>query len=212
MPHPDWNDSYKTGELPWDTGKPDRHLVAAVEVGTIAPCRVLEIGCGTGTNAIWLAGKGFDVLGIDVAPLAVEQARGKATAARADLRFEVLDLLKQEVPGGPYEFVFDRGCFHIFDDAAEQARFAERVASLLASGGKWLSLIGSTEGPEREYGPPRRSLRDVARAIEPYLEFLELRATTFEADLPDAPNAPTAWACLSRKRDVPAVASTRREA
>lgn len=208
MPHPDWNETYRTGELPWDTGRPDEHLVAAVKDGTVGLGRTLEVGCGTGTNAIWLAQHGSTVLGIDIAPLAIEQARKKAAAAGVSCRFEPLDLLKDEVPDGPYDLVFDRGCFHIFDEAAIQARFAERVAALLKPGGLWLSLIGSTEGPERESGPPRRSVRDVALAIEPVLSIVELRSTTFAADLPDVP---AAWVCLARKRTIPAVPSTRRE-
>lgn len=209
MSHLDWNDSYSSGEVPWDTGKPDELLVGTVRNGTIPPGRVLEVGCGTGTNAIWLASQGFTVLGIDVASLAIEKARKKASEAGADCRFEVLDLLKDGViSGGPYDFVFDRGCFHIFDSAEERRRFAQRVEAQLKPGGHWLSLIGSTEGPEREWGPPRRSARDVADALEPALEILQLRSAAFQADLP---GAAAAWYCLSRKRHIPAVPSTRRD-
>lgn len=210
MPHRDWNESYSSGEVPWNTGKPDELLVDTVRNGTIRPGHVLEVGCGTGTNAIWLASQGFTVLGIDVAPLAIEKARKKATEVGADCRFEVLDLLKdQQIPGGPYDFVFDRGCFHIFDSAEERTRFAQRVEALLKPGGQWLSLIGSTEGPEREFGPPRRSARDVTNAVEPAMEILQLHSAVFHADMPEAA---AAWYCLSRKRSIPAVPSTRRVA
>jgi SAM-dependent methyltransferase len=207
MPHPDWNDRYASGELPWDTGKPDEHLVAAVESARVRPGRALEIGCGTGTNALWLAAHGFDVVGVDVAPLAIEKARAKAKGA-ANCRFEVVDFLAKDVAGGPFDFVFDRGCFHVFDDEGVRAQFAARVAAHLAAGGQWLSLIGSTEGPPRDGGPPRRSARDVMNAVEPALELVELRAAHFEALL-DMP-APAAWVCRSRKRAVAAQPSTRR--
>ncbi len=193
----DWNANYASGDLPWDTGVPDEHLVHAVTSGTIAKGRALEIGCGTGTNALWLAERGFDVLGVDLAPFAIEKARAKAGGARA-CRFEVLDFLAAPPPVGPFAFVFDRGCFHVFDGPGERERFASRVAALLAPGGSWLSLIGSTEGPPRDMGPPRRSLRDVAAAIEPALEIVEVRATTFRANLEAAPRA---WFVLSRRRD-----------
>jgi SAM-dependent methyltransferase len=79
MPHPSWNDSYASGEsLPWDTGTPDPLLVEVIESRAIAPERTLEIGCGTGTNAIFLAQHGFDVLGIDISEVAVARARAKA--------------------------------------------------------------------------------------------------------------------------------------
>jgi SAM-dependent methyltransferase len=208
MPHPDWNERYQDADTPWDTGEPDVHLVEFVHSGAVRPGRALDVGCGTGTNAIWLAGQGFSVLGVDLAPLAIEQARAKAAGAKLECRFESLDFLNDRVPGGPFDLVFDRGCFHVFDEAAERERFAEHVASELAPGGRWLSLVGSTEGPARDWGPPRRTLRDVAEAIEPALEILELRSVEFRANLP-GPAA--AWLCFSRPREVPAQPSSRRD-
>jgi hypothetical protein len=69
--------------------------------------------------------------------------------------------------------------------------------------GVWLSLIGSTEGPPRDVGPPRRSAREVTIAIEPALEIVELRSADFRD------NDVKAWFCLSRQRTIPAQASTR---
>lgn len=208
MSHPDWNEHYAGGNLPWDTGVPDEHLVAAIRAGHVAPGRTLEVGCGTGTNALWLAAQGFKVLGVDVATLAIDKARTKATAAAPDCRFEVLDFLAAEPAGGPFDFVFDRGCFHVFDDADARARFAARVAAQLAPGGQWISLVGSTEGPPRDGGPPRRSARDLTAAMEPVVELVELRSIVFEK-LVDIPAA-AAWFCRTRRRDLPAQPSTRR--
>ncbi|HVV88383.1 MAG TPA: class I SAM-dependent methyltransferase [Kofleriaceae bacterium] len=212
MAERDWNDSYAAGALPWDTGVPDEQLVAFVRAGRVAPGPTLEVGAGTGTNALWLAQQGFDVLGIDLAPLAVERARAKAKAAQAAAsavrcRFEAHDFLA-DPPAGSFAFVFDRGCFHVFDEPEERARFAARVAERLAPGGVWLSLIGSTEGPPRDYGPPRRSARDVIDAVEPALAIDELAAVSFGAMGPAAITA-TAWRCVARRRDVPAQPSSR---
>jgi SAM-dependent methyltransferase len=179
MAHPPWNESYASGEpAPWDTGVPDPLLVGVIESGAIAPGRTLEVGCGTGANAHYLAGRGFDVLGVDIAPNAVEQARAKA---QGRCRFETLDFLTSVPPSGPFSFVFDRGCFHIFDGDQERA-------------------------PPRDGGPPRRSARDVIDAIEPSLEIETLRSATLAVQ----GNPVKAWVCLSRKRAVPAQPSTRR--
>ena len=194
MPHPSWNESYASGELPWDTGEPEPLLVEFVTSGRIEPTRTLEIGAGTGTNALWLAQRGFDVLGIDVAPLAVERAIAKLEGRALRCRFAALDFLAALPPDGPFQFVFDRGCFHVFDEPEERARFAAQVAAALAPGSLWLSLIGSTEGPPREVGPPRRSAREVTQAIEPALEIVELRATEFRD------HGAKAWFCLARSR------------
>jgi SAM-dependent methyltransferase len=194
MAHRSWNESYAAGELPWDTGEPEPLLVEFVTAGRIRPTRALEIGAGTGTNSLWLAERGFEVLGIDVAPLAVEKATAKLDGRDLGCRFQSLDFLSASPPAGPFQFVFDRGCFHVFDEAEERMRFAAKVAAALAPGGLWLSLIGSTEGPPREIGPPRRSAREVALAIEPALEIVELRVAEFHG------HGAKAWFCLARRR------------
>ena len=203
MSHSSWNESYASGQLPWDTGQPEPLLVEFVASSGVKPCPALEIGAGTGTNAIWMAERGFDVLGVDVSPLAVERAGAKMEGRSLPCRFEALDFLAATPPGGPFYFVFDRGCFHVFDEPEEVQRFAVRVAAALAPGGLWLSLIGSTEGSPREVGPPRRSAREVTLAIEPALEIIELRSAEFRG------NNAKAWFCVSRQRTMPALPSTR---
>jgi SAM-dependent methyltransferase len=203
MPHPSWNESYASdAPPPWDTGTPDPMLVAMVESRVIAPARTLDVGCGTGTNAMYLAEHGFDVVGVDVSPLAIERARAKA---HGRCRFEAVDFLNQPPPGGPFELVFDRGCFHTFDEDQERARFAHNVAACLVDAGLWLSLIGSTEGAPRETGPPRRSAREIMNAIEPALEILQFRSGAFGV----CDEHLSAWVCLSRKRTTPAQPSSR---
>lgn len=205
MPHPSWNESYAFGQLPWDTGQPEPELVEFVGSSGVQPGPTLEIGAGTGTNAIWMAERGFDVLGVDISPLAVERARAKMEGRSLPCRFEALDFLAATPPGGPFQFIFDRGCFHVFDEPDERQRFAARVAAALAPGGLWLSLIGSTEGPPREGGPPRRSAGEVILAIEPALEVVELRSAEFPG------HHAKAWFCLSRQRTTPAQPSTRHD-
>src|SRR5512144_2993513 len=156
MPHPPWNERYAEGNLPWDTGQADPMLVGFVGSGGVKPGKALEVGAGTGTNAIWLAERGFDVLGVDVSPLAVARAHAKIKGRTLGCRFATLDFLAAPPPDRGYQFVFDRGCFHVFDEPGERQRFAAQVAAALTPGGIWLSLIGSTEGPPREVGPPRR--------------------------------------------------------
>jgi SAM-dependent methyltransferase len=204
-PHPSWNESYASGMLPWDTGQPEPLLVEFVTSGAVTPSPTLEIGAGTGTNAIWMAERGFDVLGVDVSPLAVERAHAKMEGRALRCRFAALDFLAASPLDGRFQFVFDRGCFHVFDEPGERERFAAQVAAALAPGGLWLSLIGSTEGPAREVGPPRRSAREVTLAIEPALEIVELRSAEFRG------NNANAWFCLSRRRGMPVQPSTRHD-
>ena len=204
MGHEDWDQHYASGHMPWDSDEPDERLVELVRSGTVQVGTAIDIGCGTGTHALWLAQQGFEVLGVDISPLAIERARGKASAVQGvTCRFETLDFLEDEPLAGSFQLAFDRGCLHVFDERAERGRFAARVAGLLAPGGLWLSLLGSTEGPAREMGPPRRSVRDIAEAIEPSLEIVRLDAIEF-ALAPELGPPPKAWRCIARRRDVPA--------
>jgi SAM-dependent methyltransferase len=193
----DWDKRYVDNHLPWDSGKPDVHLRQFIEGSKTAPCKVLEVGCGTGTNTIWLAGLGFEMVGLDLSPTAIERAKVKASEAKVSCQWLAADFMKDPVPGGPFGLIFDRGCFHVFDEAHEQAQFARRVAELLQEEGIWLSLIGSTDGPPRDTGPPRHSATEIVTAAEPHFEILDLKSTTFdEEDLTHV----RAWALHARRR------------
>lgn len=195
-----WDERYRTGDLPWDTQRLDKNLERVVAEHPIEPCAALEIGCGTGTNAIWLARRGFQVTALDVSPVAIGMGREKASLAGAAVEFLAADVLADDIPGAPFGFAFDRGCFHSFSEPEERLACAGAVAGRLAEGGLWFSLIGSTDGPDRETGPPRRSARDIAEAAEPFFEILSLSTTHFDSDQSEPPRA---WACLMRKRPAP---------
>ncbi len=192
-----WRKRYEDGWLPWDTGRPDFNLIHMVEQLPVAPCKALDIGCGTGSNALWLVEQGFAVTGVDIAELAIEKARGKALQAGLQCRLLAGDFMAGAVPGGPFEFAFDRGCFHSFDTDAERTHFAEAVARHLIPGGLWLSIIGCEDAPPREVGPPRQTAKNVVDAVEPFFEIRSIVAGEFDSD---SPVPPPGWICLMRRR------------
>src|ERR1035438_876713 len=188
--------SYKEGSAPWDIGKPDFNLIQTVTTLPIHTCRALEIGCGTGDNAVWLAQQGFQGVGVDAGEIAIEKAEEKAATAKATCTFAVLGFLKTHVEGAPFGFALDRGCFHVFDSDEDRIKFAEQVHRHLKDDGLWLSLLGNAD-EERIEGPPRRTGREIVNAVEPYFEILSLVSSHFETRLPEPPRA---WVCLMRKR------------
>ena len=125
-PEDRFNEQYKEGSTPWDIGKPDFNLVQTVTTTPIAPCKALEIGCGTGDNAIWLSQQNFNVIGIDISEIAIEKAGEKVAKANVTCAFAVLNILKTHVDGAPLGFVFDRGCFHTMDSAERRPRLRAR--------------------------------------------------------------------------------------
>ncbi len=195
----EWNQRYEAGDHPWDTGRPSRHLVELVKSRPIAPCGALELGCGTGTNAIWLARQGFSVTAVDVSSLAIERAARKVAGAGVPVTLRRGHLLEEVFAEEPALFAFDRGCFHGFATPEARARLARNVARQMGDGGLWFSIIACTDAPERDHGPPQRSALDVATAVEPWFEILLLKADAMDSD---SETPPPAWLCLMRKRKL----------
>ena len=175
-----WEDRYKanTGTLPWDIGTPAPELTATLPELTVQGKNVLEIGCGTGTNAIWLARQGFKVTATEVAPTALEIAKKKASDAQAEINFKLSDIC-EELPVEEHSsaFVFDRGVFHVMP-AENRAVFVERVARCLAPGGYWLCLAGSADETQAE-GPPKLTAAIIVNHIEPLFELHTLERVSF---------------------------------
>jgi len=189
--------SYAAGDTPWDVGKPDSNLIQTVTTTPIRPCKALEIGCGTGDNAIWLSERNFDVLGIDTSEIAIEKAKDKASRVNTKCAFMVSDILTSHVQGAPFGFAFDRGCFHTVGSDEKRKKFAENVNGYLGKDGLWLSLLGNADEQRDGPGPPQRSARDIVNAVELYFEILSLVSGNFGWN---RPNPPRAWVCLMRKR------------
>ncbi len=201
-----WDQLYQGGFKPWDTGRPDSHLISVVRDQPIPKGRALEVGCGTGTNAIWLAQQGFAVTAIDVAATGLGQARAKAGAETCD--FVLADFMELPAPAAPFDFAFDLGCFHVFAEPEQRSTFARQISNFVAADGLWLCVAGNSDGGQ--LGPPARSALDIVCAVEPHFEILSLATT--QLNLPsaaqlEAMNFPTTmeyrgWSCLMRKRNT----------
>lgn len=101
--------------IPFFVDKPDENLVDLVERGTLRPGRALDLGCGPGRNALYLAQHGFEVDAIDLSAEAIEWARERAERLDLPVRFQVGDAFTAagiESLDGPYDLVHDSGCLH----------------------------------------------------------------------------------------------------
>src|SRR4051812_4251553 len=88
-----WDERYRTGNTPWHTRRPWAELGRVLREEDVRASRAVALGCGLRTNTIWLAQQGFDAVGMDVSPLAVEQARREAAAAGVRAEFVAANLL-----------------------------------------------------------------------------------------------------------------------
>ena len=134
-----WDEAYKRHdfrELPWETVKPDEELVRILREEKIKECKVLDIGCGSGTNSIFLAKNGFDVVGVDISPTAIEIAKKRAEDAGVKVEFLVANAYALKFAKNSFDFVFDRGCFHHIP-VEYRGKYVKQNHLLLAEKGKY---------------------------------------------------------------------------
>jgi len=158
--------AYLGGTPPWDIGRPQGALVALAEAGRFVGS-VLDVGCGTGENALYLAGRGHPVMGVDASPTAVAAARQKAVVrGLPGAQFHVWDALELARLRKAFDVLIDCGLFHTLPD--DQRRlYAHSLAEVAPSGSELFLLCFSDAEPP---GPgPRRvqehELRDAFRSI-----------------------------------------------
>jgi len=164
-----WDGSYRGRRAGWDVGRPSSELRDAVERGVLRPCRVVELGCGTGTNAIYLAQKGFDVTAIDIAPTALRLAEEKARQAGVSVCWVLANVVRPPRLE-PFELVFDRGCYHGVR-RQNAAGYVQALKQLTRPGARVLILAGrriSIRAKPTRRGPwPGRSSCGASQQTKP---------------------------------------------
>lgn len=197
----DWNGRYSAGDAPWDSGRPSMELRRVLDERQIKPCDVLEIGCGTGTNAVFLAERGFTVTAVDVSSLAIEQAGKRAANAGVVVEFQVIDLLAPKTLKRTFPFVFDRGVYHGLR-RENLSRFLETLGLVTAPGSLYLVLAGNANDPaDPEKGPPRVQAHEICGELNPLFELIELREFVFDGIVIGGEAVgPLGWSGLFRRR------------
>ncbi|MCC7565353.1 MAG: methyltransferase domain-containing protein [Methanomicrobiaceae archaeon] len=166
------------GTPPWDIGRPQREFVILEESGKIAG-DVLDAGCGTGDNALFLAACGHSVWGVDSAAAAIEIARKKAKDRGLAATFLVKDALHLHEIGRMFSTVIDSGLFHTLSDP-DRPLFVRNVSEVLKSGGTYFMLAFSEREPGG-YGPRRITREEIQAAFSGGWRIDEIRAAVFES-------------------------------
>jgi cyclopropane fatty-acyl-phospholipid synthase-like methyltransferase len=125
---------------PWDTGITPPEVVEAIEAPHgLLPGRALDLGCGTGTNSLYLARHGWQVVGVDFAARAIRIARRKARQAGLTADFYVADVTRLDLLAiqPPFDLALDIGCFHSLA-ADARARYLDGLRRLLRPGARWM--------------------------------------------------------------------------
>lgn len=156
-------DTAYEGRPPWDLGRPQRAIVDLAETGRIVGS-VLDVGCGTGDHALYLAERGHDVVGVDLAPRAIELARTKAAERDIGVDLRVWDALRVDELGRTFDTAIDVGMFHTLSDE-ERLRYAKSLHAALATGGRAFVLCWS-ERNAWGYGPRRVTQMELLGTFE----------------------------------------------
>jgi len=141
----DFFESVYHGEPPWDIGHPQKEYIQLEHAGEIVGS-VLDVGCGTGENALYLAAQGHDVWGIDFAPTAIQKAQEKAAQRHLAATFLVLNVLELHTVERTFDTVIDSGLFHSLSHE-ERPLFVDNLATVIRRGGTYFMLCFSELTP-----------------------------------------------------------------
>jgi len=170
---------YWLGQSRWDTGLTPPEVAKAFELEDFPPGPVLDLGCGTGTNVIFMAKQGRPAIGIDFVPEAIAKARDKAQRAGVATQTQfhlgdVTQLAQLNLPG--CSFALDMGCFHGLSPEG-QRRYAEELAATLIPGGRYMLY---TLAPRRQAGISFGVLPEYVQAVfTPWFGIAQMERGTF---------------------------------
>jgi cyclopropane fatty-acyl-phospholipid synthase-like methyltransferase len=194
--------------IPWHMDHPPDLLRDLVESGRIKPCRAIDMGCGSGSYAIYMAGQGFEMTGVDISEAAVAIAGKRALERGVSCRFVAVDLLGDLSDlGSPFDFAYDWELLHhIFP--ADRFAYIRNVFELLHPEGLYLSVCFSDDDPgfggEGKFRKTRLgtvlyfSSEDELRALfQPFFRIEELKIVDIEGKI----SAHKAVCALMRRKE-----------
>ena len=195
-----WDSAYRRGRAGWDPGRPASDLREAMEARAIPVGRALELGCGSGINAIYLAQQGFDVTALDVAPTALRQAEQFAEEAGVRIRWVLADAAAPPEME-PFDFIFDRGCYHHVrhQDAAGYVQALRR----LTRPGARVMILAANANEQHRGGPPRVHEHELRADFSDDFTFVWLKETRFDSVQNDRASS-LAWNILLERKGEPA--------
>ena len=183
-------DQSSSGISSWDIARPQPAIVRLAQSGEIVGT-VLDVGCGTGENALYLSSLGHEVTAIDTAQEAIDKARRKSLERRLRVNFRLVDArLALPCLGLTFDTVIDSGLFHVFSDE-ERVEYAKNLGAVLMPGGRYFMLCLSER--ETREGPRRVTKAEITDAFRDGWTINDIQETKFETLIHEG----GAWAWLA---------------
>jgi len=186
---PHWEELYQEREIesmPWFNPELDEDLEKALDEFRLRGGSALDLGTGPGTQAIHLARRGFDVTATDISEAAIRLAREKARKQGVEITWEQDDILDTHLDRH-FDFIFDRGCFHVLDP--EQRGDYIRIVSGLLKPGGYLFLKCFSRLQPGEQGPYRFTPEQIREIFGSRLKVLSTKETVYQGTLDPLPRA-----------------------
>jgi SAM-dependent methyltransferase len=191
---------YRDGTPAWDAGVPHAELARVLDEYRLQPETVLEIGCGSGADAILLARRRFQVTAVDCSAIALERARLRAENHPVPIHFVLADIFEFACSAPQFDLVYDCGVYHCLRQT-NLDRYLDVLWRVTRPGSYFFCLAGApdeaTGDAATEEGPPQISEDEIHDELGRLFECVHLRPTRIEA-LNREEGCP-AWSCLMRR-------------
>jgi SAM-dependent methyltransferase len=185
---PHWDNLYaneaSVGSLPWYNKDLDNDLKEHLSTMKITKGRFLDLGTGPATQAIELSKLGFQVTATDIS----ENAIIRAKRISKDIEFIVDDILDSKLKKDSFDYIFDRGCFHVLEPSSRQ-RYVNQVSRLLREGGLLFLKTFSAKEPLRGGGPYRFSIDEIDSVFSDRFVRESFKETVYQGTLDILPRA-----------------------
>jgi 2-polyprenyl-3-methyl-5-hydroxy-6-metoxy-1,4-benzoquinol methylase len=186
---PDWEKFYQDRQvesMPWFNPEMDADLEQELAQKNIDSGTVLDLGTGPGTQALALAQRGFQVTATDLSDTAISQAQSKAYEKGLNISFRQDDILHSTLVG-EFDFVFDRGCFHVLPPEKRQD-YVRTVHTLVKPNG-YLFLKCFSELEKSESGPYRFTHEQIQDIFSTHFQVISIKETVYQGTLNPLPKA-----------------------
>ena len=186
---PDWETLYKIQKvetMPWYNEILDSDLEDELARRKITNGKFLDLGTGPATQAIWLAKRGFNVIGSDLSETAIKRANS-VYANEKNIDFVVDDILNSKLEANEFDYIFDRGCFHVLLPVDRQ-RYITKIKQILRNNGI-LFLKCFSDKERRQEGPYKFSQDEIMDLFNKHFEMVNIKETVYQGTLDPYPKA-----------------------
>jgi SAM-dependent methyltransferase len=165
-----WDSAYAVRSIPWLSEGLSPNTVRFLSAFAFGQ-KVLDVGCGTGTDAATFVKHGFEYLGLDISPISIEKAKSKNLIS--GISFECGDFFQRSTKKS-FDVVYEKGFFHNLAGVRRRNTFIRRVASKLSEHGIWITVCGSADYRREDFPHGAIYLGDLVGPAEVYFEVLEV--------------------------------------